>query len=134
MSKRGRTSRHGAAPRALLRPAILVLLSEHDDHGYALLERLVDVGLGGVDSGGMYRALRALEDEGTVRSWWASSERGSRRRVYALTFAGQDDVRQSLLALADQRDTVTQLVERAQRSGVGECHDRAGEERLIRLA
>lgn len=99
-------------PRALLRPALLVLLNEQDDHGYALMERLADVGLGGVDPGGVYRALRALEDEGSVRSWWANAERGPLRRIYALTGQGQHQLAQSLVGLAHQRDTVAALVDR----------------------
>lgn len=98
--------------RALLRPAILVLLKEEDDYGYALAERLAAAGLDHVDPAALYRTLRALEDEGCVRSWWAGPERGAPRRVYALTGAGEDRLRQSLAALAEQRDTVARLVDR----------------------
>ena len=101
------------APRSLLRPALLVLLNEHDDHGYALLDRLGAVGLGGVDSGGMYRMLRSLEQERAVKSWWSGAERGVRRRVYALTERGYQQLRHSVAALVDQRDAVGALVDRA---------------------
>lgn len=117
------------APRALLRPAILVLLSEQDDHGYALMERLAEAGLGNLDPAGVYRALRALEAEGAVRSWWADAERGARRRLYALTAKGEHHLRQSLAGLVDQRDTVAGLVDRARRSRLP-----AGGERLLHLA
>lgn len=62
--------------RVLLRPAILVLLHEHNDHGYSLMERLGQAGLGRVDPAGVDRALRVLEDEGSARSWWTSAEPG----------------------------------------------------------
>lgn len=98
--------------RALLRPAILVLLREHDDYGYALIERLAAAGLDHVDPAALYRTLRALEEEGSLRSRWAGAERGAPRRVYALTGAGEGQLRQSLAVLADQRDTVARLVDR----------------------
>ncbi len=100
--------------RALLRPAILVLLREREDHGYALVERLGAAGLGTFDPPGIYRALRGLEEEGAARSWWTSAPRGAPRRVYALTGAGERSLRQALALLASQRDTVAGLVERGQ--------------------
>lgn len=99
-------------PRTLLRPAILVLLNEQDDHGYALIERLTGVGLTGVDPGGTYRVLRALEDEGFVRSWWANADLGPPRRMYSLTGQGQEELRKSLVALAHHRDTVARVIGR----------------------
>lgn len=98
--------------RALLRPAILVLLREHDDYGYALVERLAAAGLDHVDPAALYRTLRALEEEGCLRSRWAGAERGAPRRVYALTGAGESQLRLLLAVLADQRDTVARLVDR----------------------
>lgn len=104
----------GAAtfPRSMLRPTILVLLHEEPDHGYALRERVVDLGLGHLDSAGLYRGLRALEEEGAVRSWWMSAERGAPRRVYALTEKGDHELAQALVGLARQRDAMAGLVER----------------------
>ncbi len=102
-----------AFPRTLLRPAILVLLQEQDDHGYALMDRLVDLGLGRPDSAGVYRALRALEEEGAVRSWWAAAERGAPRRVYALSGPGRHQLDRSLEGMDRQRDVLESLVGRA---------------------
>lgn len=98
--------------RTLLRPAILVLLKERDDYGYALVQRLATAGLEHVDPAALYRTLRALEEEGFVRSRWAGAERGAPRRVYALTDAGEGRLRQSLAAVADQRDILARLVDR----------------------
>ncbi|MBW3626356.1 MAG: PadR family transcriptional regulator, partial [Actinobacteria bacterium] len=65
-----------------------------------------------MDPAALYRTLRALEEEGSVRSRWAGAERGAPRRVYALTDAGEAGLRQSLAAVADQRDTLARLVDR----------------------
>lgn len=124
------------ASRVLLRTAILVLLHEREDHGYALMERLAAAGLGRVDGAGVYRILQALEDEGEAQSWWTSTDRGAPRRTYALTEEGEAHLRRSLEDLARQRDTVAGLVERGRSVLLGHSgHRRAGEaERLLRLA
>ncbi len=98
--------------RVLLRPAILVLLRERHDHGYSLMERLGQAGLGRMDPAGVYRALRVLEEEGSARSWWTSAERGAPRRVYALTSAGERQLGETLRELDHQRSTVTGLLQR----------------------
>lgn len=95
-----------------MRPAILVLLREEEGHGYAIIERLFDLGLTGTDSGGMYRALRALEEEGAVRSWWADAERGAPRRVYAITGIGRRQLTRALDGLERQRAMLDEIVDR----------------------
>ncbi len=115
--------------KALLRPAILVLLRERQDHGYALVERLAAAGLGSFDPPGVYRALRGLEAEGAAISWWTSAPRGAPRRVYTLTEIGEGSLRQSMAALARQRDAVAGLVERAMGA---DSRRRAGAERPLR--
>ena len=50
-------------------PALLLLVSQGSTHGYELLERLPSlIGEERVDVGNVYRALRALEDDGLVVS------------------------------------------------------------------
>lgn len=41
-----------------------------------------------VDVGGLYRALRRLEEDGAVVSRWGDDEAGPRRREYELTEQG----------------------------------------------
>src|SRR4051812_1472885 len=80
-SRRGRAMpTEPALPRNFLRPAILLLLREDPAHGYDLLERLRPLGFQRPDPGGLYRVLRALEQEGLVRSAWEPSEAGPERR------------------------------------------------------
>src|SRR5215216_6045261 len=47
-------------------------------------------GLRHVDPGMLYRLLRAMEQEGLVRSSWQGSEIGPPRRTYQLSDEGQD--------------------------------------------
>lgn len=77
-------------PRSFLRPILLLLLAERASHGYDLLEQIADLGLERTDPGGLYRALRAMEQEGLVQSWWEGSSAGPARRTYTLTGEGLD--------------------------------------------
>lgn len=77
-------------PKNFIRPCLLLLLSEQPSHGYDLLERLGGLGLTTIDPGGLYRALRAMEQEGLVTSTWEPSELGPSRRTYRTTDEGTD--------------------------------------------
>ena len=98
--------------RSLLRPAILLLLKERESHGYELVSRLSELGFDVPDFGGLYRALRAMEDEGLITSSWGTPERGPARRVYALTQQGDNHLRQSAPGLVHQRRTIGGLLDR----------------------
>lgn len=72
-------------------PAVLLLLRDRPAHGYELLDRLGELlPTEGVDMGNLYRLLRALEDDGLVRSEWDASVPGPAKRVYELTDAGRE--------------------------------------------
>jgi PadR family transcriptional regulator, regulatory protein PadR len=77
-------------PRNYLRPALLLLLAEAPAHGYDLLEQVGELGLERADPGGLYRTLRAMEQDGLVASWWEHSQSGPARRTYTLTDEGTD--------------------------------------------
>lgn len=77
-------------PKNFLRPCLLLLLHESPAHGYELRERLRPLGFNRDDPGRLYRALRALEAGGLVRSAWQSSSGGPDRRTYQLTRAGEE--------------------------------------------
>jgi len=77
-------------PRNYLRPCLLLLLAEGTSHGYELLVQVSAFGMERVDPGGVYRCLRALDEEGLVRSSWEPSSSGPARRTYELTDEGRD--------------------------------------------
>ena len=83
-------------PRTYLRPSLLLLLAEAPSHGYELLEQLRALGVRMAEPGGLYRALRSMDEEGLVSSWWEPSQTGPARRLYVITDAG----RESLTAFA----------------------------------
>ena len=71
-------------------PALLLLLREAPAHGYELLERLPDLlPEERIDMGNLYRVLRALEEQGVVRSEWDDDAPGPAKRIYELTDEGR---------------------------------------------
>jgi poly-beta-hydroxybutyrate-responsive repressor len=87
-------------------PALLLLLSERPLHGYDLLDELPRLTGDdrGIDLGNLYRVLRALEEEGLVRSEWHSEIPGPAKRVYELTDSGRELLGSWAEALARTRD------------------------------
>lgn len=77
-------------PRNFLRPCLLLMIGEAPSYGYDLLERVRSVGFSRVDPGLLYRSLRAMEQEGLVKSLWRDSEVGPPRRTYELSDDGLD--------------------------------------------
>ena len=101
-----------ALPKDFLRSCLLLLLREAPAHGYELLERAVSLGFEGSDPGGLYRALRKLEDDGLVRSAWQHSESGPDRRTYELTRKGMQHLHSSATALAETRRVLDAFLSR----------------------
>lgn len=99
--------------RSLLRPAVLLLLREQESHGYELMSRLAELGVEvPPTTGGLYRSLRTMADEGLVSSYWSTPERGPARRVYAITDAGEAHLESSMPALASLLRTVRGMLNR----------------------
>ncbi len=75
-------------PRNYLHGCLLLLIAESPAHGYELVERLGELGLANIDSPAVYRALRTLNDDGLLESWWEGSDIGPARRRYRLSDRG----------------------------------------------
>lgn len=72
------------------RLAILALLHREPAHGYPVVQRLIEAGVVAAPStGGTYRLLRSLEEEGLTTSGWTTPARGPAARVYSLTPDGR---------------------------------------------
>jgi PadR family transcriptional regulator PadR len=99
-------------------PALLLLLSRGPTHGYELLERLPDVlGEERVDVGNIYRALRALEEEGLVESEWQADLPGPAKRTYTLTDEGRGALDAWLASLESLRKTLGSFIDDARKGG-----------------
>ena len=94
-------------------PSLLLLLRERPLHGYDLLERIPELGVEGrVDIGNLYRLLRALEQEGLVRSEWSAELPGPAKRTYELTEEGHKLLDRWAEALRRAQGTIRTFLER----------------------
>ena len=99
-------------------PALLALLAARPTHGYELIELLPELsGEERVDVGNLYRALRALEEEGLVTSAWSADLPGPTKRTYTLTPEGHDLLAAWLAAVERLRDGLTTFLETTQEGG-----------------
>ena len=86
-------------------PLVLAILSEGENYGYAILQRVASLSGGEVTwtDGMLYPVLHRLERLGYIRAEWGASDSGRRRRYYRLT----DDGRAAL----DEQQRQWQLVD-----------------------
>ena len=97
----------------LLKPAIMGILARQAVHGYLLAQRLKGMAMfrgQALDPTGMYRHLKAMEDEGLVASTWDLAESGPARRRYALTDEGRECLALWTETLEQYRDSVTEVL------------------------
>ncbi len=80
-------------------PLILSILEEGESYGYASSRRVKDLSGGHIEwtDGMLYPVLHRLEEQGSIRSHWGSSETGRKRKYYALEQPGQ-------VVLGDQKE------------------------------
>lgn len=72
---------------------LLLLIAKSPAHGGALVAQLSELLPDwAIDSAGVYRVLRDLEDRGSVRSDWDVPDSGAARRVYRMTDAGKREL------------------------------------------
>ncbi|MGV3774947.1 MAG: PadR family transcriptional regulator [Verrucomicrobiales bacterium] len=77
-------------------PMVLSILSEGDNYGYAIIQRVKELSGGKIEwtDGMLYPVLHWLEDKRLVQSRWTTSDSGRRRKYYALLPAGGEALRQ----------------------------------------
>jgi poly-beta-hydroxybutyrate-responsive repressor len=95
-------------------PALLLILRDGPSHGYDLLEQVPRLtgDERGVDLGNLYRILRALEEDGLVRSEWHAELPGPAKRVYELTDSGGEVLDRWADALARTREEIDGFLDR----------------------
>lgn len=102
----------GALSSAYVRPCLLLLLADGSSHGYDLLEQVRGLGVSSADTGGVYRCLRSLEQDGLVSSWWEPSPSGPARRTYEITGPGRDALAEAVRQIAGTQRVLGALVQR----------------------
>jgi len=107
-------------PRNFLQPCLLLLLRERADHGYELVSRLRPMHDAESDPGGVYRALRGLEQRGLVQSEWCTSGAGPARRTYHLTTDGSAFLDEQVTELEQMHTALHRFLDRYDRCTAGE--------------
>jgi len=109
--RRRRGRRRFLREARFLEPTLALLLHHGSSHGYTLLERLHKFGLGDLDTGAVYRALRDMEQEGWVSSLWNTEQtQGPARRVYSLTETGDQMLKTCIQDLQQVRIQIGTLL------------------------
>jgi len=97
---------------ACAQPIVLAILARGESYGYAILAEVRRASGGKLDwtDGMLYPALRRMEQRGLVRSHWAESEEGRRRRYYRITPAGRRGLEEEQRQWNLANDTLTRLL------------------------
>ena len=103
-----------------IEPVLLLVLKEKGhSYGYELSERLGDYALtdAQIERAALYRTLRTLEANGHVTSVWETEDGGPARRVYSLTKAGHEHLREWGEVMNRLGDAMKSFSKKAARNG-----------------
>ena len=92
-------------------PLVLSILSEGENYGYAIIQRVTELSEGKIQwtDGMLYPVLHWLEKEGFVQSDWRQAENGRKRKYYSLKPQGRKALRQHKQQWQTVNDALTQL-------------------------
>ncbi|MBX0299298.1 helix-turn-helix transcriptional regulator [Cryobacterium sp. 1639] len=98
-------------------PLVLGILLDGDLYGYAILKRVGELSGGSLQwtDGMLYPLLHRLERLGYVTSLWATSEVGRRRKHYAITDAGREQLAERQAQWTVMADALRQVWQDAPR-------------------
>lgn len=97
----------------LVRPAVLALLTRGETHGYDLMQQLGGLAIyadAPPDTSGVYKVLKAMEQEGLVSSGWEPGDSGPAKRRYVLTHEGRECLRRWVETLEGYRTQIDGLL------------------------
>ena len=102
----------------LSQPTILTVLaaSEEPLHGYVIVQRAANSPMFGgnrPDPTGIYRTLKAMEEQGLLTSMWDTPKSGPAKRAFSLTDEGRATLRRWIDSLACYQATIGELREEA---------------------
>jgi len=75
-------------------PLVLAILSKQDSYGYEIIKRIKEASNNEINwtEGMLYPLLHKLEGNGFIRSYWKESTNGRKRKYYAITEAGLQEL------------------------------------------
>lgn len=111
----------GAGRGAFVEPAVLAVLARSEGYGYDLVRAIEEATGGEVvpDTGGLYRLLRRLEEDGFVTSEWQDGGSGPQRRSYRITDDGRALLEHWIGHLEERRHALEVLIGAARGASEG---------------
>jgi len=100
-------------------PIVLLTLARLGEaHGYQIVSEAEQLAVthAGVDSGAVYRALRRLEANGYVTSWWDTTGSGPARRLCKLTPSGYEHLAEWVDVMGEIASSLGSLVKASRRA------------------
>ena len=108
---RGKGQR-GLGVMGLLRPSILIQLSQEDLHGYALLEGVekFNFDIDRVDPSLIYRTLKKMEEDGLLESYQGEESLGPKRKIYHILPKGEENLSNLIKSLNQRKNEINNLI------------------------
>jgi len=97
----------------LVQPAVMALLAAEPIHGYLVLQRLTGMRIFGgqrPDPTGVYRVLKAMEQEGLVTSTVEATDNRPAKRCFALTASGRECLARWDETLQEYEESISDLL------------------------
>lgn len=96
---------------ASIKPFVLSILSEGENYGYAIIQRVKMLTGGQIEwtTSTLYPVLHSLENKGLLESQWRTSPGGPRRKYYQLTAKGRGALSQEKQQWLDVHQALMQL-------------------------
>jgi poly-beta-hydroxybutyrate-responsive repressor len=119
----GRCACEGGTLERLVRPALLVILTGGELHGYKIVQQLAEMPMFDghtPNASGVYRTLKLMYCEGLVTSAWEQPDGGPARIQYSITEAGRHCLAVWIETLTKYRDALNGLLDSG-RDALGEC-------------
>ena len=92
-------------------PLVLSVLTEGENYGYALIQRVRELSAGKIEwtEGMLYPVLHWMEDEDLIESEWREAETGRKRKYYRLRKEGRKALREEKERWMSVHETLTKL-------------------------
>ena len=103
----------GKSLRRLVQPAVMAVLAKEALHGYLIAQRLQEMAMfkgQPPDPTGIYRILKAMEEDALVVSTWDLAETGPARRRFELTAKGEACLARWIHTLQEYQEAIEELL------------------------
>ncbi|HEY4417809.1 MAG TPA: helix-turn-helix transcriptional regulator [Verrucomicrobiae bacterium] len=92
-------------------PLVLAVLTEGENYGYALIQRVRELSGGKIEwtEGMLYPVLHWMEKEGMIESEWRAAETGRKRKYYQLRKEGRKTLQEEKQRWLTVHETLEKL-------------------------